>query len=164
MNNWSTSIVSARDGISKNRVATRLVFIVALTLVAFPCAWANEDDLESLYTFLQGTYEVIGKWPDSQQTYSGIMVLSKEADLIRVTRTISGERTEAVGKIETITADQINVLRVRFARDGEQYEAIYLIGSDLDNYGRLTGYVYSKERPTEQPGLEALFYDRNAES
>jgi len=147
----------------KNRAAECMLFMAALISIALSCAWAKEDESDLLYTFLQGTYELVGRWPDSQQTYTGRAVLSKTADFIKVVRTIGGEQIEAVGKIETATADKIKVLRVRFEQDGEQYEATYLIGSDLDNYGRLTGYVYSRERPSGQPGLEALFYDRQAE-
>lgn len=153
--------MSPADVMRKTRAADCAVFIVALISIAVSCAWANDNDSEFLYNFLQGRYEVIGRWPDSETAYTGTMILSRKNDCFQVTRIINGDKTEAVGKIETATADEIKVLRVRFIRSGEQYEATYLIGSDLDNYGRLTGYLYSKERPAKQPGLEALFYDRN---
>lgn len=162
MNDFSGAPLSPSENM-KNKAADCVVFIVVMILVALSCARAKEEEPEFLYTFLQGTYEVVGRWPDSLQTYTGTMILSRNTDCFKVLRTISGEEIEAVGKIETATVDKIKVLRIRFPRGGEQYEATYLIGSDLDNYGRLTGYVYSKERPTEQPGLEALFYDRRTE-
>jgi len=43
--------------------------------------------------------------------------------------------------------------------ENKSYEATYLIDSDLDNYGRLTGYLYIKGTETKKPGLEALFID-----
>jgi hypothetical protein len=69
---------------------------------------------------------------------------------------------EGTGQVETATADRIRVLRVRFIENGESYEAAYLVGGDLDNYGRLTGYVYLKNGKTKKPGLEAWFSDPDA--
>ncbi len=64
-----------------------------------------------------------------------------------------------MGKIDVVTADKIKVLRVTFTENKKEYEATYLIDSDLDNYGRLTGYIYLKAGGTKSPGLEALFSD-----
>jgi len=51
-------------------------------------------------------------------------------------------------------------LRVEFVHKGRKYGGTYLIGSDLDNYARLTGYLYLKKGKTTKPGLEALFIER----
>ncbi len=72
---------------------------------------------------------------------------------------MGGRGVKGIGKIETVTSDKTKVLRVRFRSQGKDYEATYLIGSDLDNYGRLTGYVYFKDGETKTPGLEALFIE-----
>jgi hypothetical protein len=77
-----------------------------------------------------------------------------------VTRVISGERITGVGKIEhALGPDEANVLRVRFTRNGQEYEATYILQSDLDNYARLSGYVYQPGKHTSDPGLEALFIE-----
>lgn len=34
---------------------------------------------------------------------------------------------------------------------------IYMIGSDLDNFARLTGKVYFPDWETKIPGMEAMF-------
>jgi hypothetical protein len=64
-----------------------------------------------------------------------------------------------IGRVETATPDKIKVLKVHFRSGDRDYEATYLIGSDLDNHGRLTGYVYLKGGKTRTPGLEALFIE-----
>ena len=64
------------------------------------------------------------------------------------------------GRIIRATADKIKVLRVEFVHKGRKYGGTYLIGSDLDNYARLTGYLYLKKGKTTKPGLEALFIER----
>ena len=136
-----------------------LTFIVALVLVISPIAWAESADEELLYNFLQGSYELIGRWPDSNETYIGRVLLKKSNHHFRVVRTVSNKRIEGVGKIETATADNVRVLRIRFSKAGRTYEGTYLIDSDLDNYGRLTGYLYLKGGGTKKVGLEALFRD-----
>ena len=135
------------------------VFIVALVLIISPIVWAESIDEELLYNFLQGPYELIGRWPDSNETYIGRVLLKKSNRHFKVVRTVSDKSIEGVGKIETATADNVRVLRIRFSKAGNTYEGTYLIDSDLDNYCRLSGYLYLKEGGTKKVGLEALFSD-----
>lgn len=134
--------------------------VVVIVLVIAPIVWAENDHEALLYDFLQGSYEIIGRWPDTDKAYTGKMDLKRSIDHLKTIRNINGEITEGVGKIETATADNVNVLRIRFIEAGRSYEGTYIIASDLDNYGRLTGYVYLKEGGTKIAGLEALFRDR----
>ena len=117
----------------------------------------NNDEISFLYDFLKGTYELIGRYPDSNETYTGCVEFKKSDDGIKVLRTVDGAKTEGTGKIETATADSIKVFRVRFNEKGSDYEITYLISSDLDNYARLTGYFYLRNGDTPKPGIEALF-------
>ncbi|MGE5839316.1 MAG: hypothetical protein ACM34H_05230 [Deltaproteobacteria bacterium] len=123
--------------------------------------WAQAKDLndEPLYDFLCGSYHVIGRLPDSNQLYSGKIEFRLSGNQLEVVRLIGGHRVRGIGKIETATSDKIKVLRVHFRSKDKDYEATYLIGSDLDNHGRLTGYVYVKGGGTKVPGLEALFIE-----
>ena len=132
-----------------------LVFIILL-IISEPVALA-EDDTEFLYGFLDGSYELVGRWPDSNKTYSGKIILEKDHGQFRVVRIIDGNKIIGIGKIVTATPDKVKVLRIRFRQEGQEYEGTYLIGSDLDNYGRLTGYLYLKKGNTKNPGLEAFF-------
>ena len=132
------------------------VFAIIIFFVAEPKTLA-ENDTDFLYDFLRGSYELVGRWPDSNETYSGKIVLEKDHGNFRVVRLINGKKITGIGKIETATPDKVKVLRIRFKQDEREYEGTYLIGSDLDNYGRLTGYLYLKSGKTKQPGLEAFF-------
>jgi len=133
-----------------------LVFIIILLFVAEPGTLA-ENDTDFLYGFLKGSYELVGRWPDSNETYSGKIILEKDRGRFRVVRLINGKKITGIGKIETATPEKVKVLRIRFKQDEREYEGTYLIGSDLDNYGRLTGYLYLKNGKTKNPGLEAFF-------
>jgi len=133
-----------------------LVFFIILLFFAEPGTLA-ENDTDFLYVFLKGSYELVGRWPDSNETYSGKIILEKDRGHFRVVRLINGKKITGIGKIETATSDKVKVLRIRFKQDGRVYEGTYLIGSDLDNYGRLTGYLYLKNGKTKNPGLEAFF-------
>jgi len=120
---------------------------------------ANPSGDEPLYDFLCGTYRVIGRLPDSDQLYSGKVELKLSGDHLQVVRVLGDERVRGTGRIESVTPDKVKILRVRFRSKNKEYEATYLIGSDLDNYGRLTGTVYIKGGGTRTPGLEALFIE-----
>ena len=54
---------------------------------------------------------------------------------------------------------ETKVLRIRFVQGGRVYEGTYVIGSDPDNYPRLSGHVYLKNGGTTRHGLEAFFID-----
>jgi len=134
-----------------------MVLTLASTLV-----WAQARDLgdEPLYDFVCGSYQVIGRLLDSDQLYSGKVEFKLSGNQLEVVRLIGKHRVKGIGRIETATPDKIKVLRVHFRSKDKDYEATYLIGSDLDNHGRLTGYVYLKGGGTKAPGLEALFIEQ----
>jgi len=137
--------------------AKNLLFVIVI--FSLSSALAQDKGLEYLYDFLQGQYQVVGREPDSDRTYTGTVILRKENGQLKVIRKINGEEIEGVGKIETVTADEVTVLRVRFVQTGKKYEVTYLIHSDLDNYARLSGYLYLQDGKTKRAGLEALFID-----
>ncbi len=110
-----------------------------------------------LLGFLAGDYRLVGQRPDSGAAYVGRVSLRPHDGKFDVTRTIEGVSTKSTATIET-SAEGPAVLRSRFAVGGVGYEATYLWRSDLDNYPRLTGYVYRVHGKTKSPGLEALFH------
>ncbi len=132
-----------------------LIGLVFLTAVNAP-ALAQPD----LYGFLSGSYVVIGKHPDSTEIYSGQVNLEESDGQLQVVRIVNGRITRGIGKIEKAAGGDATVLRIRFDRDGKSYEGTYLVHGDLDNYARLTGYVYLADGSTRHVGLEALFADR----
>jgi len=140
----------------------KLIFI-ALVFFAQTALADDVKNHEFFYGFLSGTYLVVGQEPDSNRTYTGRVVFKKQGDHLEVTRIIHGERITGVGTIEhALGPDKANVLRVRFTRNKQKFEITYLWRSDLDNYARLSGYVYQLGKRTATPGLEALFIDHTA--
>jgi len=140
-----------------------IILIVISSIASVTVAQDNTTDEQNefLYNFLQGSYDLIGKFPDSDKTYCGRVIMTKMKDRMLVVRKIAGRKIKGTGHIETATADNIKILRVRFKDGDKNYETTYLISSDLDNYARLSGHLYLKDGKSRHPGLEALFINRN---
>lgn len=109
--------------------------------------------------FLVGKYLLIGQKPDSKETYSGTISFSfdEKKKILNFKRIVNGQLTTGTAKIEKALAGEAEVLRLRFVENKKEYEGTFLWRSDLDNYGRLSGYIYLKNNSTKSPGLEAYF-------
>jgi hypothetical protein len=119
---------------------------------------SKASDAEFLRSFLGGEYDVVGRKPDSLITYTGRVTIHDVGGTLQITRVIDGKTERGTIQFDTAAgADRIPVLRAHFSMDGREYEATYLWRSDLDNYPRLTGYIYLPKNQTKSPGLEALF-------
>ena len=125
-----------------------------LVLLKFHTAVAA-DELPD-YGTLEGVYDVVGRKPDSQETYTGAVELRANATGLRVERRIGASTVVGTAQFEFKTPDKIQVLQIKF-KDGEKsYESICRIGWDLDNYARIT-CLYGVMGKTESPGMEAFF-------
>ena len=134
--------------------------VLMLALVGQHAMGDNTGNHEFLYECLAGYYTVIGKELDSDKTYYGKVVFSYEEGRLIVTRDIQGKILKGEGRIEhALGSDEANLLRVRFVQAGQEYEITYLWRSDLDNYARLSGYLYQSGKQTDSPGMEVLFID-----
>lgn len=142
---------------------TLQIVFLSMVMVALVGQTANGDNTnnhESLYQYLAGHYIVIGKEGNSDKTYGGKVVFSYGKGRLLVTRNIGGKILKGEGRIEhALGSDEADVLRVRFVQAGQAYEITYLWRSDLDNYARLTGYLYQPGKKSDSPGMEALFRD-----
>ena len=94
-----------------------LIGLVFLTGVNAPIL-AQPD----LYGFLNGSYVVIGKRPDSTETYSGQIKLEAADGQLRVVRIVNDQITRGIGKIQKAVGGEADVLRIRFDQDGKNYE------------------------------------------
>ena len=124
--------------------------------------FAQEAEQDGISDFIVGSYLVIGKGLESEETYHGKMEISRSAKELRVKRNIRGKTVEGSAAIEQATADGVEVLRIRFSEAAKDFEETCMIGSDLDNYPRITCYLYQPAVATKNPGLEALFRDLDA--
>jgi hypothetical protein len=137
----------------------KLLILVIFLICPF-AIHAEKIDEETLLGFLSGKYDLIGKRPGSNVTYTGTIEISynenkKCLDLLKV---IDGKKIKGTAKIEYALSDKIPVLRVQFTDNTIIYEGLFLWRSDLDNYGRITGQYWPKDDPAvEKPGLEAYF-------
>lgn len=138
----------------KGQTAWMLVIVSAT--VYSPCLSAGEPS-SGAYDLLTGSYRLIGKLPDSNKTYTGEIELKRAKGGLDIIRHVSGRTYTGTARIETVTADNVPILRMRFSDGVTDYEGTYLWRTDLDNYARITGYLYSPGSGTNDPGLEALF-------
>jgi hypothetical protein len=134
-----------------------LALLVGILLVVRLEAQDRDEDPDFPSQFVLGTYEVVGRRPDANATYTGTAILKAGQDGLALVRTVDGATSTGTGRIETSGPDRTKVLRLRFSDAGGAWEGTYLIASDLDNYARLTGYWYPQTGKTLRPGLEAWF-------
>jgi hypothetical protein len=133
----------------------RYYIALIISLALSTSAISQEDD--GLSQFLVGTYDVVGRLPDSQATYTGVMSLTTAEQGFKVIKKVADSTTVGTAQLEEALAGEAKVLRIRFQEQGKAYESTCLIGSDLDNYARLTCQYYLTNGTTQQAGLEALF-------
>ncbi len=129
-----------------------LVMSVAFAMTQAGRVFAGAPDTAFLLGFLAGDYRVVGQDPNSGAAYAGRISLREHDGKLEATRTVGGVSMHGTATLDT-TAERTTVLRLRFALAGVEYEGTYLWRSDLDNYPRLTGYVYRSHGPTDSPGL-----------
>ena len=133
-----------------------LAFAVVMSAARALAADAVADEGPPL-DFVVGDYVVIGREPDGGATYSGAARIAPASDGFVLDQRRGDRRIEAVGRIEVPSPPgEGQVLRFRW-RDPEPTTMTCLIGSDLDNYARLTCTWLRDGSEPRQPGLEAMF-------
>ncbi len=136
--------------------------LITLFLVLFiPTIASAEDDF--LRDFFAGEYLLLGKALDSNKTYTGKVSIYRDGNALKLKKIINGQTTIANAALESTLGGDRKVLRIRYQQAGVNYEQTCLWQSDLDNYARISCYLYQPGTDTRDPGLEVLFYDRQAE-
>lgn len=88
------------------------------------------------------------------------VVFVSGGDRLDMTRIVNGFSMKGTGRIEyALGADPVPVLWAGFRLDGADYETTCLWRSDLDNYARISGYLYRPGVETDSAGMEVLFID-----
>ena len=137
----------------------RQLLVIFLLLTSFEPA-AEENKEHFLTDFIAGSYRLIGKAPDSKNTYYGTITFRKNADSLTVVRTVGHGVSYGKSAVEKALHGETEVLRITFREADTDYEETCLISGDLDNYARLTCYLYRPGVKTDDPGLEAFFIKR----
>ncbi len=132
-----------------------------LAIACFVLPFSAAAEMSFLEEAQIGRYILIGKAIDSDVTYHGKVEISAEDGKLVVIREIDGRSVSGSAAIEPALNGDTRVLRIRFSENGRKYEETCLFGSDLDNYSRISCYLYEPDVPTDTPGLEALFFDRD---
>lgn len=136
-------------------VPLRLALLGLACLVAQP-AIAADDDESPLWSFVPGRYTLIGRHPDSQATYTGTAKIERVGGQLRLTRTIGGRQERIFGVVRRADPGEAWVLAFKWTNK-QPMEMVCLIGSDLDNYARLSCHWGRAGNPHRQPGMEAYF-------
>ena len=138
--------------------ACMVAFVTCLG-AALPAA-EHENESPPAHYFT-GEYALIGRAPDSKLSYSGTVKLQATANgRFVMIRKIGGRETKGAAFFDHAEppAERPIVLRLRFNENGKEFEGTFLWRSDLDNYPRLTGFIYrSGDAKTKSAGLEAWF-------
>lgn len=119
-------------------------------------------DTAPMKMLVQGKYILVGKELDTDKTYFGKVEISSIKDHLIVEREINKKSVKGSAAIESAAGGDAQVLRIRFTEDGNSYEQTCLVNIDLDNYARISCYLYKPGIKTTQPGLEVLFHDHTA--
>ena len=140
-------------------MTTALVRLTAAAALLTFCSTTTAESTEDfLAGFIVGNYQLIGKSANNGESYSGRVKLRQGDNRVQVTRNINGITIQGSGAIEQVGPDNTPVLRIRFNQGNQSYEKTCLIGSDLDNYARITCHLYRSDQKSDSPWLEALFY------
>ncbi len=141
---------------------TGALTIMFLAIFGLPVAMAAEVRKDFLSEFVLGKYLLVGKSVDSPSTYFDHVEIYSEEEELKVRRKIGSETVLGSARIDNADRGGVKVLRVTFESEGQLYKKTCLIHGDLDNYARISCYLYLSEGKTEQPGLEVLFVDHSA--
>ncbi|WP_395345334.1 hypothetical protein PN836_010240 [Ningiella sp. W23] len=133
---------------------------IAILLTLFPFFCSAEDNF--LHMMVQGKYILVGKALDSNVTYHGKVEITDNKGKLVVFRKINGRSTKGTATIEPALNGDAKVLRIRFKESEIKFEQTCMVGSDPDNYARISCYLYQPKVRTMQPGLEVLFNDHTA--
>ena len=133
------------------------LLLITIMALMFTTGAAGQTRGQQLEGYIQGTYLLIGKHLDSTDTYYGELSISKSESGLSVTKTISGNVIRGTASIAHATSEHTPDLKIRFNEDGKDYEEACLVASDLDNYARITCYLYIPGTKTKNPGMEAFF-------
>lgn len=134
-------------------------WVLTITIMMFcSLVFASDEKDEYLKQYILGDYQIIGKSLDSKVTYCGIASIYQSGSELTVKRIINGKTIVGKVSIEKAGPEKISVLRTRFSDSGADFEQTCLVSSDLDNYARITCYLYSPGKRTDDPGLEAYFH------
>lgn len=131
------------------------LLLAAACLAGMPAQAADEDEAPE-WSFVPGRYQLIGRHPDSPATYAGTARIERVGKQLRLTREIGGRKSQVFGVVRRADPGEAWVLHFKWGTR-QPMEMVCVIGTDLDNYARLTCHWGKAGNPHTQPGMEAYF-------
>ncbi|MBN2757482.1 MAG: hypothetical protein JXR51_09920 [Bacteroidales bacterium] len=138
----------------------KIIITLTIILYSFSNVFSQveeDNDYNFLNDFLVGEYTIIGKKIECNEAYTGFMKIENTNGKFNVTRQIGDDKIICEAGIKETLSEKIKVFVISFYENNINYEITYLIDTDFDNYPRLSGFLYFKNKETEKPGLEAAF-------
>lgn len=130
-------------------VALAVVVPALLSVASAP----DESERHIYYTLVPGRFALIGQFPDGGATYQGTAEITDQNGRLHLVKHVDGKDVTAEGAVERADPGEADVLRFRWPG----HIATCLVGSDLDNYSRLTCHWTIDGSEHKKPGLEAYF-------
>jgi hypothetical protein len=141
--------------------------IVAALPASFPAVAKASDfcrpdvlDREDLERFA-GRYEVVGRDYWSGRAFTGVARFSL-SDALDVQWQGAGITVSGRARTEKCAADNIPVLRIAFRQRGVDMDGECHVGSELDNYPRITCVILRRDHTNTRHGLLAFFFHHAA--
>jgi hypothetical protein len=138
-----------------------IIIHTIIAMITIPATAKDVEYKEEAHNFLAGSYLIIGKHYKSKQAYHGKATLSLNGNELKLTKHINEQIISGNGKVERAIFADVDVLRMKFNEHENELEATCLFKGDLDNYARITCYIYPPDMNIDEPGLEAWFIDRS---
>lgn len=142
------------------------ILIMLLGVLLSPIAFSGEfcerqPEIDPEFPVgLVGDYEVIGKAPGSDETYSGTVTIAIEdgASSYRLTRTVKGEKIFGEAWIGLCAGqDKVPVLMFEYSDVSPVIRGMCYTRWNLDNYHLISCYVRAASEAWHNNGYEAMF-------
>jgi hypothetical protein len=127
--------------------------LAVLVLALLSAASADEKEPHFYFTVVPGRFALIGQLPDGGPAYKGTAEITDRNGRFHIVKHVDGKDITAEGTVERAKIGERDVVRFRWPGHAETC----LVGSDLDNYSRLTCYWTVDGAEHKKPGLEAYF-------
>ena len=142
---------------------TAICIVLLLTIPSFSreenASKAPKEEKSFATVFVQANYVAVGRYPNSDSTYSAKITISEKDNKLVVTRTVNGKKVSGKADVVKSLGGDTEVLKISWVENKKSFLGTFLIDGDLDNYARLTGYIYNADNSTKKVGLEAWFCD-----
>jgi hypothetical protein len=106
---------------------------------------------------LDGKYEIIGRMPDSDVTYSGTLEVGIGKTAYTLKRTVNGNIANGEAWFETCGLDEIQVLSFKYTQGKKPMEGFCFINRNGDNYMLMSCYTNYVGVESKRSGLESMF-------